>query len=156
MIRRQVSPWMTTILRWAPAVVIMAVIFVASATPSKDIPNYGIWDTLVKKGGHFTIYALLAAAYLRGLKRLEPRTIALALLMAVGYAVTDEFHQMFTSGRHPSPVDVGIDTLGALAGLLVYHFVARKVSRIPPIGGSLEVQKRSTTKNTKIHEEHEG
>jgi VanZ family protein len=121
----RVNAFRRAILRWAPAVVMMALIFIASSTPSKDIPHYGIWDTLVKKGGHFTVYALLAAAYLRGLKRVQPRTIALALLMAVSYAVTDEFHQSFTSGRHPSPLDVGIDTLGALAGLVVY-WVARK------------------------------
>ena len=53
--------------RWGPALVLMAVIFAASATPGEDLPNAGAWDTLFKKGGHLLGYALLGAAYLRGL-----------------------------------------------------------------------------------------
>jgi VanZ family protein len=38
--------------------------------------------------------------------------------LTAAYAATDEFHQSFTAGRHPSPVDVGIDSVGALLFLL--------------------------------------
>ena len=42
----------------------------------------------------------------------------LAWLMSVVYAATDEFHQCFTPGRHPSAWDVLIfDNLGSLLGL---------------------------------------
>ena len=42
----------------------------------------------------------------------------LAWLLAVFYACTDEFHQSFTQGRHPSMWDVLIfDNLGALVSL---------------------------------------
>ncbi len=53
--------------RWGPALVLMAVIFAASATPGEDLPNAGDWDTVFKKGGHLLGYALLGVAYLRGL-----------------------------------------------------------------------------------------
>jgi VanZ family protein len=39
-------------------------------------------------------------------------------VLTAAYAATDEFHQSFTSGRHPSPVDVAIDSVGALLFLL--------------------------------------
>jgi hypothetical protein len=38
--------------------------------------------------------------------------------MTLAYAATDDFHQALTAGRHPSPVDVGIDSLGVLLCLL--------------------------------------
>lgn len=104
----------------------MVVIFIASATPSADIPSYGALDTLVKKGGHFTIYALLAASYLLGFGKTGPRQLVMAVLMAVLYAGSDEFHQSFTSGRHPSVMDVGIDTLGAITGALFFRWLTEK------------------------------
>ena len=42
------------------------------------------------------------------------RPWAWALALAVLYAITDELHQGFVAGRHPSLVDVGIDAAGAL------------------------------------------
>ena len=105
--------------RWGPALLMMALIFGASSTPGNDLPEFGLWDFLVKKGGHMLGYALLAASCLRGLaisRGMSRRMLFLAVIMAGLYAVTDEFHQSFTPGRTPSPTDVGIDTLGAAVG----------------------------------------
>ena len=44
----------------------------------------------------------------------------LAILLGSAYAVTDELHQIFVSGRHGSPVDWLIDTLGVVAGVLLF------------------------------------
>jgi VanZ family protein len=41
--------------------------------------------------------------------------------LAVLYAVTDEVHQTFVEGRAGAPLDVGIDALGALAGVLLWR-----------------------------------
>jgi VanZ family protein len=106
--------------RWGAAILMMLVIFGFSATPAKDLPNFNWADVLVKKGGHMLGYGLLGLSYLRGLRG-KPDNDRRASLMAWGlavlYAVTDEFHQSFVPGRHPSPVDVLIDGIGA-AGLL--------------------------------------
>ena len=45
------------------------------------------------------------------------RPWAWALALAVLYAITDELHQGFVAGRHPSAVDVGIDAAGALIAI---------------------------------------
>ena len=59
-------------------------------------------------------YGLLALAYRYGM-RLQKRSCWLALLFAILYAISDEFHQSFVPGRHPSWVDVlGFDGGGAL------------------------------------------
>jgi VanZ family protein len=109
---------MNLLKRWGPAAIIMAIIFWASATPSTDIPKFGLWDTLVKKGGHALGYGLLALAYQYGLangQRPSLRQAALSVVLAVLYAVTDEFHQSFTKGRTPTWLDVVIDGAGASA-----------------------------------------
>jgi VanZ family protein len=109
---------------WAPAVFIMAVIFIASATPSKNIPNYGILDTLVKKGGHMLGYALLSMSYARGFRQKGWRQLLISIACVYVFAMSDEFHQSFVSGRHPSMVDVGIDMAGAGLATLAFYKAA--------------------------------
>ena len=47
-------------------------------------------------------------------------------MLAAAYAVTDEIHQTFVEGRHGAPLDVAIDTAGALAGVLVWLHWSRR------------------------------
>jgi VanZ family protein len=62
-------------------------------------------------------YGLLALAYWFGLG-LNRHRWWLALLLAVLYAITDEFHQSFVAGRHSSWVDaLVIDGGGAAIAL---------------------------------------
>ena len=76
---------------------------------------------IVRKLAHFTEFALLGGLLAAdwALGRTDGRALpALTPAWAVAtlYACTDELHQMFVAGRGPSPMDVGIDSLGALAG----------------------------------------
>jgi VanZ family protein len=116
-----------TLLPWLPAITIMGVLFGFSSTPATKLPSFGLMDLVVKKGGHMCGYGLLACAYWYGL-RFEKRRGWLALLLAVLYAITDEFHQSFVAGRHPSWVDVLVfDGGGAVIALsIVNGWLARK------------------------------
>jgi hypothetical protein len=121
------KPLKVWILRLGPALAIMAVIFLASSVPSSEMPELGIWDLLVKKGGHSIGYALLAIAYCRALaygKRAARIDYVIAFCLAIFYAVTDEWHQRFTPGRTPSVQDIGIDAIGAFIGLTLRSRVA--------------------------------
>ena len=114
----------TWIQRWGFAVLMMIVIFILSARPSYELPNFGTWDYFVKKGGHALGYCLLALAYWRGFD-LERGKKMLAWELAICYAITDEIHQIFVPGRHPSPFDVMIfDNLGAMLGLMLWEYLA--------------------------------
>ena len=111
----------------------MAVIFMLSATPGSRLPTFGLWDTLVKKGAHFLGYALLALTYLYGLStqkgghRVRPYLVAFVL--AILYAVSDEYHQSFVPGRHPSWVDAFlIDGSGAALSLWSAWLLQKKKS----------------------------
>lgn len=114
------------IWRWGPAILIMSLIFFASATPGSDLPSFGLWDLAAKKGGHMVGYALLGITYFRGIRGEKPAAKAhlfLAWVLAVIYASTDEWHQSFTPGRTPSVRDVGIDTIGAGIGITASYWV---------------------------------
>ena len=104
---------------WIPALWIMSVIFWFSSQPSSDLPNFDWADRAIKKGGHILGYALLTWSFWRALDfQLNNRW--LAWLFAILYAITDEYHQSFVTGRYPSVTDVLVfDNLGALLCLWI-------------------------------------
>ncbi len=109
--------WTQILSRWLPALLVMMVIFVFSAQPSANLPDFDWLDRIVKKGGHMIGYALLALAYWRALGfHREKRW--LAWMLALAYAATDEFHQSFVPGRSPAILDILVfDNMGALISL---------------------------------------
>jgi VanZ family protein len=99
--------------RWLPVLVWAGVIFALSSIPSLN-SGLGTWDYVLRKLAHLTEYAILAVLLLRA-----TGSYAVAFALAIAYATSDEVHQLFVRGRHGSPVDVGIDAVGALVGLAV-------------------------------------
>ncbi len=102
---------------WLPVVLWAAVIFVLSSIPHLGT-GLGVWDTILRKGAHMTEYAILALLLVRAVGREAP-----ALALGVVYAASDELHQSFVRGRHASPVDVAIDSVGLLLGVLAWRRV---------------------------------
>jgi VanZ family protein len=102
--------------RWSFVVLWMGVIFWFSAQPKAAL-DLG-QSTLVSKLAHVTEYAILGwlIQWARG-GRNRQRVGWLSWLIAVLYAVTDEYHQSFTPGRTPAVTDVIIDSLGAAIGV---------------------------------------
>ena len=85
----------------------------------------------LRKLGHFTEYAVLAALLWRALRgtliHLNRATITLAtFFITAAFAATDEFHQSFVSTRTASAHDVMIDCLGALCAVLVCVALTRR------------------------------
>ncbi len=97
----------------------MGLIFIASSTPASRLPFFGAIDVLVKKGGHALGYAFLGLSYFHALpRRLSvPYRAVMALLMAILFSLSDEFHQSFVEGRTSALRDVLIDTGGATLAL---------------------------------------
>lgn len=98
----------------------MAVIFALSAQPDLN-SGLGTIDTVGRKFVHAGEYALLCLLWWRALRTVTTpgRALMLAFAIAVGYSITDEVHQLSVHGRHGSPVDVSIDTIGAATAALV-------------------------------------
>jgi VanZ family protein len=99
----------------------MALIFFLSHQPDLS-SGLGVWDTIGRKFVHMAEYALLCALLWRALARrlTRARAVVLAAAISVAYAASDEIHQSFVEGRHGTPVDVAIDSVGiAAAGTLL-------------------------------------
>lgn len=97
-------------------------------------------EHIVRKGAHFSEYALLAGMIMlhwavREKKRKE--LIVLSILLSAIYAMTDEFHQTFVTGRAGRVTDVLIDTSGAIVGTLIFYIL------------SLLIRKRKAVKTKK-------
>jgi VanZ family protein len=86
----------------------------------------------LRKLGHLTEYAILAALLLRALRianRLQMRMSILfvvAWLVCAIFAATDEFHQSFVPSRTAAAGDVMIDIVGAFIGLAICWIFARR------------------------------
>jgi len=103
--------------RFAPPLLLMAVIFALSAQPDLN-SGLGTWDTVLRKLAHMAEFGLLWLLWWRALGY---GSVAVPAAIAIGYAITDELHQTTVEGRVGSPVDVLIDS----AGVLLVIFVAR-------------------------------
>ena len=116
----------TPLLRFLPAILVMLSIFLFSAGSAVELPEK-LLQTVINKGGHMVGYGLLALAFWR-MFEFEENRFWLAWLLAVLYALTDEYHQSFVPGRHPSLFDaLFFDALGALIALwLVSRFFKSK------------------------------
>lgn len=76
----------------------------------------------VRKAAHMTEYCLLAISisfpfYVYGVRGIW--LMLLAGFVCVGFAGLDEYHQSFVEARGPSVRDVGIDSCGAMIGILL-------------------------------------
>ena len=111
----------SALLGWLPVLLWAALIFGFSSVPSLGT-GLGTWDLVLRKLAHLTEYAILGLLLARAARR-----PGAALALAAGYAVTDEVHQTFVEGRHGAPLDVAIDTLGALVGVYAWTRWSRRV-----------------------------
>lgn len=110
------------ISKWLPPILWAALIFYLSSISDlrSDFPN--TVDFVLRKIAHVLEYAVLAAL----LARAWPQRKYLfweVFAVAVFYAVSDEFHQLFVIGRAGSARDVLIDSIGAFLGLQVYNWL---------------------------------
>lgn len=97
-------------------------------------------ERFLRKLGHFLEYFVLGALAFPSARRFLRRQAPLAALgYAVAVALLDEFFvQNLSVGRGPSLLDVGIDTAGALAAILLcLALFLRKTGRTRSRGACL-------------------
>ena len=109
---------MATVRLWLPVVAWAALIFAFSAIPDLGT-GLGTWDLVLRKLAHAAEFAVLGALLLRALGDWRP-----ALALGVAYAISDEVHQHFVPGRLGAPLDVVIDAVGVVAGLVLWQRLA--------------------------------
>ena len=88
-------------------------------------------EHFVRKGAHMAEYALLAILLYVWIGRWQISRLRKACAsgaLAILYACSDEFHQLFVAGRAGMVSDVLVDSAGAVLGLALFLFV-RKCAR---------------------------
>ncbi len=90
----------------------------------------------VRKGGHVFEYAVMAWLLVHALNTLcgrwwSWRQVGYAFGFTVLFAITDETHQLFVASRGASVTDVGIDAVGAAAGLALAYIWRVWIRRSP-------------------------
>lgn len=133
---------------WLPVLAWMTLIFIGSTdllsgehtsrfigpflrwlTPGVSDATIASVQLVVRKCGHLTEYAILAALLCRAMRQSSQRWFG-AFIVAAIYASLDELHQSFVTSRTGTPWDVLIDCIGAATGLLVYSGFHNRKSEI--------------------------
>lgn len=108
-----------------------------------------IMQPIVRKLAHFSIYALLGFLIM-GLASTYQGTfyqkVLCSVLLACLYAMSDEFHQLFISGRSGQITDVLIDTAGALVGAVICMLFIKCYRKIT----KKQIPRRKIDENTKL------
>ena len=102
---------------WLPVGVYMAAIFFVSGLPIAPLP-----EEVSDKTGHMAAYAGLAILAVRALGgglpcRVVWRVAGLALVIAAGYGIFDELHQLLVPGRSGDLLDWYADVSGAVIAI---------------------------------------
>ncbi len=99
---------------WLPLFLYAAIVFFLSSRP---IRIHGPWRQM-DKPVHVVEFAIFSILARRSIRRSAPHwggSVATlgAVVLSVGYGITDEWHQAFVPTRTPDPTDLMADTVGA-------------------------------------------
>lgn len=101
---------------WLPVIIYAIFIFSLSSIPGRYIPRLFEGEDILL---HILLYALFAFLISRALKEYFPRANKLmrfswVFAIAIIYAISDEYHQLFVPYRMASWQDIVFDGLGIL------------------------------------------
>lgn len=122
MTARPLSPGRMASLLAPPLIVMAGIFYLSSQTSTAD---HSTFEVILRKLAHVTEYTILALCWIRAMRGFGVGgtlggAVAAGIGVTLAYAATDEFHQTFVYGRHGTPVDVLIDSIGmAIAAALV-------------------------------------
>jgi len=117
---------------WLPPIVWMGIIFFLSSRQRIGISEIYIYNFVFFKTLHMIEYAMLFFMLFRAIhktfnKLSQTHALILAMILALLYGITDEFHQTFVPTREGSIRDVGIDSIGIL---LCFQYTKYNLSRL--------------------------
>lgn len=107
-----------------------------------------IFDPLVRKVAHFSVYMLLGILLMCTSETFKWQRVYkfdFSTMFAFLFASSDELHQRFVPGRSGEFADVCLDTVGAMIGVLIVLIIALTIS---------QVKKNKANKPKKLVEEN--
>ena len=140
-------PWNRLASLLVPPLLVMAVIFYLSSQTSTG--DHSSFEVILRKIGHVSEYLVLTLCWIRAMRGLGvgdslQGAVAWGVAITFAYAATDELHQTLVEGRHGTPVDVLIDSIGMAiaAGLILWAGPSRRRLGAPPQPRSLAAEGR--------------
>ena len=109
------------IFYWIPVLLWMGVIFYLSNQPDLKTP-FGIWDTILRKFAHVFEFGILTLLIWRALAQHQLKLLQLigwSSVIALLYAISDEWHQHFISTRNGDIWDLLIDCIGIIVIVII-------------------------------------
>lgn len=107
---------------WAPLYLYAGIIFYISSIPKPlpqiSVPYFDKFLHIIE----YVVFGILAARAFKNSSRdvLRRNFKILAILTAVAYGASDEFHQLFVSARAGDVFDITADVVGGTIGALYY------------------------------------
>ena len=90
-------------------------------------------DKIVRKLAHYTLYTVggvLIISFAYTMDKTQKEKILYSLAFGICFVITDEVHQLFVPGRTGRLLDVGIDTLGIITGILIFLIIKKIVGAV--------------------------
>lgn len=92
-----------------------------------------ISQPVIRKLAHYTIYTIggfLIYNQQKQYNNTKKNKIINSTLIGIVYAITDEIHQLFVPGRSGKILDVGIDSLGVITGIIIYQILEKIINYV--------------------------
>ena len=90
-------------------------------------------DRIVRKLAHYTLYTVggvLIISFAYTMDKTKKEKILYSIAFGVCFVITDEVHQLFVPGRTGRLLDVGIDTLGIITGILIFLIIKKMIGAV--------------------------
>ncbi len=92
------------------------------------LENTEVIGIIIRKLAHLFEYFVLGILMFNCLKGYNiKRIILISLVLCSIYAITDEIHQLYIPGRSGNLIDVMIDAVGSVIGIILYNFMYKKL-----------------------------
>ena len=88
---------------------------------------------IVRKLAHYTLYTIggmLIISFIYTLEKSKKEKILYSIAFGVCFVITDEVHQLFVPGRTGRLLDVGIDILGIITGILIFLIIKEMIGAV--------------------------
>ena len=92
-----------------------------------------ILEPVIRKEAHYTIYligGILIANSVYQFYNKEQKMILISTIIGVLYAISDEVHQLAVAGRSGRIIDVIIDSLGIMTGIMLFLVIKYSIKGI--------------------------
>lgn len=113
---------------YLPLIIHWITIFILTSLPSDRLPSLEVGDKL----NHFLAFFVLGfflnltLKYQTKFQSLKRNVLLITIIIAAGYGLLDELHQLLVPGRSAEVLDWVADFIGALTGSLLAEFIYKR------------------------------